>query len=180
DQYRREGGQNRAQKIFFAKLHAILTTALLVQKPRQIENDGKFRELGRLDSHGAEADPAMRGVGAVQKECADQHEHNSAKHGINHRGLTQFVVVRAHQDEHPQEADKKPGGLPHKENVRMAVQLLRGNGGDTQDNHLAKQAERARLAEEPPVAVWSCRHVWFTALSKWCSRLGVRADAPAL
>src|SRR5438105_3811835 len=55
----------------------------------------------------------MRGVGAIEKKCADQHQHNGTKHRVNHGRLPELVVIGAHQDEHPEQADEKPGRLAH-------------------------------------------------------------------
>src|SRR5215813_9662517 len=144
------------EKIFFAKIHGVFA-ALLIQKPRQVKNHGQLRQLRWLDSHRAEANPAMRGVRSVEEKGEDEHQHDDAKHGVNYRGLAEFMIIRAHQNEHSEEADQKPRGLPQKEDVRMTVPLLRGDSGSAQNHHRAKQTKGQRDAKEPAVAVGSSR-----------------------
>src|SRR6202521_4338424 len=103
--------KNRPPEIFLAEFHAGLVAALLIQKPRQIENRGEFRQFRRLDAHRAELDPAMRGVGLVEEKRADEQEQDDANYGIDDRGLSQTPIIRLHQSEHSQKADEKPRGL---------------------------------------------------------------------
>ena len=147
------------EKIFLAKIHGVFAAPLLIQEPRQVKNDGKLGKLRGLDSHRAKTNPTMRGVRTVQEEPADQHQQNTAKHGVNHGGLAELVIVRAHQNEHSEKTDQKPGRLPHEENIRMTVQLFRGDGGSAQNHHGAKEAKGKRHAKEPAVTVGPSRHV---------------------
>src|SRR5713101_5357911 len=58
NQNRTSRRKNGPPEIFLAEFHAGLVAALLIQKPRQIKDRGKFRQFRRLDAHHrAEPDP---------------------------------------------------------------------------------------------------------------------------
>ncbi len=125
DQNRSSSWENRLPEIFLAEFHAGLVVALLIEKPCQVKDGGKFGQFRRLNADWAEFDPTMCGVGFVQKKRADEQEQDDADYGINDRGLAQTPIVCLHQSKHPEEAYEKPGRLAYEKNVRVAILLFR-------------------------------------------------------
>src|SRR5262249_8324816 len=126
--------------------------ALEVEEKCQIENDGELGDLRRLNADWSEANPAMRGMGLIEEECADQQEDDEAKRAVNNDWLAEFPVVHAHESEHPDDAEYEPDGLAQQEIVRMSVIKLCGDGGSAVDHDGAEQAETQSHSEQPTVA----------------------------
>src|SRR6185437_8378157 len=133
-------GKNRLKKILLTEFHGRFVPSFLIEKPAEIKDHRQFRQFRRLDTHGAIANPAMRGVGLVEEKCADQKKQNHTYRCVDDRGLAQTAVVGAHQSKHPEKADPQPGGLPQKKIVAMAVLFLRRERRSAENHHSAKQA----------------------------------------
>ncbi len=86
----------------------------------------------------------MRGVGLVQKKCADQQEQDNAHGRVNDGGFAEAAIVGAHQSEHSQESEDQPGGLADQEIIGVREFFVRGDRGGAENHHRAQQAEHDR------------------------------------
>ena len=135
------------QEILFVKFHRRSTAPLQIQEPRQIQNDRKLGELGRLNTDGTKPDPAVRGMRLVEEKRSDEHQQDEEDGRVHDRGFAQAAVIRPHQSKHAEQAEKEPRSLPQQKDIRAAVLLVGGDGRSAVDHHRAQQAERKRYAK---------------------------------
>jgi hypothetical protein len=104
NQNRSNSRKDGLQQIFFAKFQVVRGAATQVEKPSEIEDGGEFRQFGRLNLQRTQFYPAMRGVGFVEKESANEHDEDHAKNCVDYGGFAQLVIIELHQREHAQKA----------------------------------------------------------------------------
>jgi hypothetical protein len=78
------------------------------EKIREIDDDGRLRQLRWLERQEAEPKPAVRVVRAVEEEDGDEKQCDDADEGENNRRTAVLFIVHLHQREHGEHSGHSP------------------------------------------------------------------------
>jgi hypothetical protein len=97
--------------------------AAAVELVSERHHERKLRELRRLERYQPQADPAMGVVERRAEEHRDQQGHRRAQKSVDHRGTSQHSIVEARENDHEEDAHRRPHALLHREEVGTSMRL---------------------------------------------------------
>ena len=118
----------------------------------EVEDQRHLGELGRLERHRSQPDPAPGTVDRLtDRRDQDEYQEHARQHQRRQHEALESPVVDTHRDEHPDRAQQRPEELLLEEEVRVAEAVGRHDGAGRVDHHDAGRQQHDRDPEQPHV-----------------------------